>query len=62
MRWPRVWELDPFVVDLVLGSSTSRRIIAAFIATLEFGVSFINDNSCCFGNSKNWKEDRLVLA
>ena len=38
-------EFDPFVSDLVLESSRCGRIIAAFIATLEFGVFFTNDNS-----------------
>ena len=46
MRLLRVLEFDPFVSDLVLGSSRCGRIIAAFIATLEFCVSSTNDNSC----------------
>ena len=41
-----VLDFDPFVSDLVLGSSRCGRIIAAFIATLEFGVSSTNDTSC----------------
>ena len=41
MRRLSVLEFDPFVSDLVLGSSRCGRIIAAFIATLEFGVSSI---------------------
>ena len=36
MRRLNVSEYDPFVSDLVLGSSRCGRIIAAFIATLEF--------------------------
>ena len=55
MRRLRDLEFDPFVSDLVLGSSRCGRIIAAFIATLEFGVSSTNDNSCWFSNSMNWK-------
>ena len=46
MRRLIVLDLDPFVSDLVLGSSRCGRIIAAFIATLEFGASSTNDNSC----------------
>ena len=38
MRRLSVLEFDPFVSDLVLESSRCGRIIAAFIATLEFGV------------------------
>ena len=53
MRRLRVLEFDPFVSDLVLGSSRCGRIIAAFIATLEFGVSSTNDNICWFSNSMN---------
>ena len=37
MRWLRVLELKPFVIDLILGSSRCGRIIAAFNAALEFG-------------------------
>ena len=54
-------EFDPFVSDLVLGSSRCRRIIADFIATLEFGVSSTNDNSCWFSNPMNWKLGLLLL-
>ena len=46
MRRLSVVEFDPFVSDLVLGSSKCGRIIAAFIATLEFGVSSTNNNIC----------------
>ena len=46
MRRLIVLQFNPFVSDLVLGSSRCGRIIAAFIATLEFGVSSTNDNSC----------------
>ena len=51
----RVLEFDPFVSDLVVGSSRCERLIAAFIASLEFGVSSTNDNSCWFSKSMNWK-------
>ena len=61
MRRLSVLEFDPFVSDLVLGSSRCGRIIAAFIATLEFGVSSTNDNSCWFSNSVNWKPVLLLL-
>ena len=61
MRWIRVLEIDPFVSDSVLGSSRSGRIIAAFIATLEFGVSSTNYNSCWFSNSLNWKPGLFLL-
>ena len=54
-------EFDPFVSDLILGSSRCGRIIAAFIATLEFGVSFTNDNSYCFSKSMNCKPGLLLL-
>ena len=54
-------EFDPFVSDLILGSSRCGRIIAAFIATLEFGVSFTNDNSCWFSKSMNCKPGLLLL-
>ena len=46
MRRLRVLQFNPFVSDLVLGSSRCGRIIAAFIAALEFGVSSTIDNSC----------------
>ena len=39
MRRLSVLEFDPFVSDLVLGSSSWGRIIAVFIAMLKFGVS-----------------------
>ena len=55
MRRLSVLEFDPFSFYLVLGSSRCGRIIAAFITTLEFGVSSTNDNSCWFSNSMNWK-------
>ena len=61
MRRLSVLEFDPFVSDLVLGSSRCGRIIAAFIATLEFGVSSTNDNSCWFSNSMNWKPGSFLL-
>ena len=48
MRRLSVTEFDPIVSDLVLGSS-----IAAFIATLECGVSSTYDNNCWFINSMN---------
>ena len=51
MRRLIVLDFDAFVSDLVLGSSRCGRIIAAFIATLEFGVSSTSDNSCWFSNS-----------
>ena len=54
-------EFDPFVSDLVLGSSRGERIIAAFIATLEFDVSSTSDNSCWFSNSMNWKPGLFML-
>ena len=41
-----VLKFDPFVSGFVLGSSRCGRIIAAFIAALEFGISSTNDNSC----------------
>ena len=53
--------MDPFVSDLVLGSSRCGRIIAAFSTTLEFGISSGNDNSCCFSNSMNWKPGLFLL-
>ena len=52
---------DPFVSDLVLGSSRRGRIIAAFIATLEFIVSSSNDNNCWFSNSMNRKPGLFLL-
>ena len=55
-----VLEFDPFVSDLVLGSSRCGIIIAAFIATLEFDVSSTN-NSCWFSNSLNWKPGLFLL-
>ena len=55
MRRLSVLEFDPFVSDLILGSSRCGRIIAAFIAKLEIGVSSLNDNRCWFSNSMNWK-------
>ena len=61
MRQLRVLEFDPFVSDLVLRSKRCGRIIAAFIATLEFGVSSTNDNSCWFSNSMNWKPGLFLL-
>ena len=61
MRQLRVLEFDPFVSDLVLGSKTCGRIIAAFIATLEFGIFSTNDNSCWFSNSTNWKPGLFLL-
>ena len=61
MRPLSVLECDQFVSDLVLESSRCRRIIAAFIATLEFGVSSTNDNSCWFSNSMNWKPGLFLL-
>ena len=61
MRRLRVFELDPFVSDLVLGSSRCGRIIAVFIATLEFGVSSANDSSFSFSNSMNWKPGLFLL-
>ena len=56
-----VLEFDPFVSDLVLGSSKYGRILAAFIATLEFGVSSTNNNICWFSNSMNWKPGLFLL-
>ena len=61
MRRPSVIEFDQFVSDLVFGSSRCGRIIAAFIATFEFGVSSTNDNSCWFSNSMNWKPGLFLL-
>ena len=61
MRRLSVLEFDPFVSDLVLGSSRCGRIIAAFIATLEFGVSSTNVHSCWFSNSMNWKPGLFLL-
>ena len=56
-----ICEFDPFVSDLDLGSSRCGRIFAAFIATLEFGVSSTNDNSCWFSNSMNGKLGFFLL-
>ena len=61
MRQFSALEFFPFVSYLVLGSSRCGRIIAAFIATLEFGVSSTNDNSCWFSNSMNWKPSLFLL-
>ena len=61
MRRLSVLEFDPFVSDLTLGSSRCGRIIAAFIAKLEFGVSSTNDNNCRFSNSMNWKPGFFLL-
>ena len=63
MRRLSILEFDPFVSDLVLGSSRCGRIIAAFIATLEleFGVFSTNDNSYWFSNSMNWKPGLFLL-
>ena len=61
MRRLSVLEFDPYFSDLVLGSSRCGRIIAAFIATLEFGVSSTNDNSCWFSNSMNGKPGLFLL-
>ena len=54
-------EFDLFVSDLVLESSRCGRSIAAFLATLYLGVSSINDNSCRFSNSMNWKSGLFLL-
>ena len=61
MRRLSVLEFDPFVSDLVLGSNRCGRIIAVFIATLEFDVSCTNDNICWFINSMNWKPGLFLL-
>ena len=61
MRRLKVFEFDLFVSDLVLGSGECGRIITAFIATLKFGVSSTNDNSCWFSNSMNWKPGLFLL-
>ena len=61
MRRLCILEFDPFVSDLILGSSRCGRVIAAFIATLEFGVSSTNDNSCWFSNSMNSKPGLFLL-
>ena len=61
MRRLRVLKFDPFGSDLVLGSSRCGRIFSACIATLEFGVSSSNDNSCWFTNSMNWKPGLFLL-
>ena len=62
MRRLSVLEFHPFVFNIVLGSSRCGRIIAAFTATLEFGVSSTNDNSCCLSNSMNWKPGLFLLT
>ena len=61
-----VLEFDPFVSDLVLGSSRCGNIFTAFFATLEVDVFFTNDNSCWFSNSacsqfQNWKPGLFLL-
>ena len=61
MRRLNFLEFDPFVSDLVLGSSRCGRIIAAFLATLEFDVSSTNDNSCWFSSAMNWKPGSFLL-
>ena len=61
MRRLSLLEFDQLIFDLVLGSSRCGRIIAAFIATLQFGVSSTYDNSCCFRNSMNWKPGLFLL-
>ena len=61
MRRLSVLEFDPFISDLILGSSKYGRILAAFIATLEFGVSSTNNNICWFSNSMNWKPGLFSL-
>ena len=61
MRRLRFLEFDLFVSDLVLGSSRCGRILAAFIATSEFGFSSTDDNSCWFSNSMNWKPGLFLL-
>ena len=53
MRRLRILNLDPFVSDLFLGSCRREKIIAAFNATIEFGVSPLIDNSCWFSKSMN---------
>ena len=55
MRRLSVLKIDPFVSDLVLGSSRCARFLAAFIVSSKFGVSSTNDKSCWFSNSMNWK-------
>ena len=61
MRRLSVLEIDPFVFDLILGSSRCMRIIAAFIATLQFVISSTNDNSCWFIKSITWKPGLILL-
>ena len=61
MRSFSVMEFVPFVSDLVLGSSRCARILAAFIATLEFGVWSTEDNRCWFSISMNWKSVFFLL-
>ena len=45
MRRLSVLGFDPFISDLFLESSRCGRIVAAFNATLDFGVFSANDNS-----------------
>ena len=47
--------------DLDLRSSRCERIIAAFIATLGFDISSVNDNNCWFSNSMNWRPGVILL-
>ena len=54
-------KFDPFLSDLIMGSSKWGRIFAAFITTLKFDVSSTNDNSCWFGNPMNWKPGLFLL-
>ena len=61
MRRLQVLEFDTFVSDLDLKSSSCGRIVAAFIAPLEFGVSSTNDSSCWFTNSMIWKPGLFLL-
>ena len=62
MRRLRVLEFHTFVSDLDLKSSSScGRMVAAFIAPLEFGVSSTNDSSCWFTNSMIWKPGLFLL-
>ena len=57
----RVLKLDPFVSDLVLRSSRCGRIIADFIATLDFGVSSTTDNNCWLIFSMNMNPGVFLL-
>ena len=50
MRRLIVFELNPLISDLVLWSIRCGKIIAAFLATLEFGIISTNDSSCWFSN------------